>query len=164
MDDSVHLKSCERKKFRVAKFLNRTTKLIHQMWDKMVIVIVIKKEKKMVTTFEVAQTDVEGSSVIWAPKKQKMDATIEEKKEKMIDNLVMKKYPKGLDKTKCRHVDESIRSEFLDCFSFGNKHVERLKVLVDKFLPPSKIVHYLLNDTHKNEIRHQILMFHYIDH
>ncbi len=69
MDDSMHLKSCERRNFRVAKFLNRTTKLIHQMWDKMVIVIVIEKENKMVTTSETTQTDVQGSSVIRAPKK-----------------------------------------------------------------------------------------------
>jgi len=69
MDDNMHLKSCERRKFRVAKFLNRTTKLIHQMWDKMVIVIVIEKENKMVTTSETTQTDVQGSSVIRAPKK-----------------------------------------------------------------------------------------------
>jgi len=34
--------------------------------------------------------------------------TIEEKKEKTIDNLVMKKYPKGIDETKCKHVNESI--------------------------------------------------------
>ncbi len=69
MDDNVHLKSCERRKFRVAKFPNRTTKLIHQMWDKMVIVIVIEKENRMVTIFEATQTDVQGSSVIRAPKK-----------------------------------------------------------------------------------------------
>jgi hypothetical protein len=37
---------------------------------------------------------------------------IEEKREKMIDNLVMKRYLKGLDETECKHVDESIRSEF----------------------------------------------------
>ncbi len=39
------------------------------MWDKMVIVIVIEKENKMVTTSETTQTDVQGSSVIRAPKK-----------------------------------------------------------------------------------------------
>jgi hypothetical protein len=33
-----------------------------------------------------------------------------------IDNLVMKKYTKGLDETECKHVDESIRNEFLNCF------------------------------------------------
>jgi hypothetical protein len=39
------------------------------MWDKMVIVIVIEKENRMVTIFEATQTDVQGSSVIRAPKK-----------------------------------------------------------------------------------------------
>jgi hypothetical protein len=57
--------------------------------------------------------------------------TIEEKKEKTIDNLVMKKYPKGLDETKCKHVNESIRNESSDYFPFGNKPVEGVKVLVD---------------------------------
>ncbi len=89
---------------------------------------------------------------------------IEKKKAKMIDNLIMKKYPKGLDETECKHVAESIRSELSNYFPFGNKHVERVKVLVDRFLPfPKRIVYYPLNDTHKNEIKHQILMFHYID-
>jgi hypothetical protein len=37
----------------------------------MVIMIVIKKENIMVTTFEVDQTNVEGSSAIRALKKQK---------------------------------------------------------------------------------------------
>jgi hypothetical protein len=79
----------------------------------------------------------------------------------MIDNLVMKKYSKGFDETKCRHVDESIRSKFLDCFSFGNKHVERVKVPMDRFmLLPWRIVY---QNTHKNESRNRILMFHYID-
>ncbi len=71
MDDNLHPKSCERRKFRVAKFLNRTSKLIHQMWDKMVMVIVIKKDDKMVTTVEVTQTNLEGSLNKWAPKKKK---------------------------------------------------------------------------------------------
>ncbi len=53
--------------------------------------IVIKKDNKMVTTSTTTQTDVEGSLVIKAPKKQKMQVTIEEKREKILDNLVMKK-------------------------------------------------------------------------
>jgi hypothetical protein len=80
------------------------------MWDEMVTVIIIKKENKMVTTFEAIQIDVEGSLVIKAPKKQIKEATIEGEREKTIDNFVMKKYPKGLDETECKHVDESIRS------------------------------------------------------
>jgi hypothetical protein len=69
--------------------------------------------------------------VIRAPKKQKKEATIKEKKEQPIENLVMKKYPKGLDKIECKHVNESIKSEFSDCFPLGNKHVEGVKVHVD---------------------------------
>jgi hypothetical protein len=49
--------------------------------------------------------------------------TIEEKKVKTIDNLVMKKYLEGLDKTECKHVDESIKSEFSNYFPLGNKLV-----------------------------------------
>jgi hypothetical protein len=67
----------------------------------------------------------------------------------------MKKYPKGLDKTKCKHVDELIKSEFSSCFPLGNKPIEGVKVHVDRFMPPLKrIVYYPLNDTHKNEIKH----------
>jgi len=61
MDDSVHLKNCEKGKFKVAKFLNRTSKLVHQMWDEMVSMIVIKKDDKIVTTFEATQIDVDNS-------------------------------------------------------------------------------------------------------
>jgi len=43
----------------------------------------------------------------------------------------MKKYHKGLDKAECEHVNESIGSEFSDCFPLGNKHVEGVKVHVD---------------------------------
>jgi hypothetical protein len=67
MDDNLDSKSCERGKIRVAKFPNRTTKLIHQMWNEMVTVIVIEKDNRMVTTSKVVQTDVEGSLVIRAP-------------------------------------------------------------------------------------------------
>jgi hypothetical protein len=84
--------------------------------------------------------------------------------EKTIDNLIMKKYPKFLDEIECKHVDESIRSEFFNCFPFGNKPIERVKVLVDKFLPPlGRFLYRPLSNTHKNKIKHQILMFHYID-
>jgi hypothetical protein len=93
--------------------------------------------------------------VIRVPKKQKKEATIEEKLEKTIDNLVMKKYPKGLDKTECKHVDELIKSKFLDCFPLGNKHVEGLKVSMDRCTtPPGKIMYHPLSDMHKNEIKH----------
>jgi hypothetical protein len=67
--DNLHMKSCERGKFKVAKFLNRTTRLIHQMWDEMVTMIVIEKDNKMVTTFEAAKIDIEGSLTIRPPKK-----------------------------------------------------------------------------------------------
>ncbi len=50
------------------------------MWDEMVIVIVIKKDNKMVTTCKVAQTEIEGFLVIKAPKKQKKEVTINEKR------------------------------------------------------------------------------------
>jgi hypothetical protein len=92
MHHNVHPKSYEKGKFRVAKFSNKTTRLIHQMWDKMATVIIIKKDNKIMPTFEVIQVDVESSSMIRTPKKQNKEATIEEKKEKAIDNLIMKKY------------------------------------------------------------------------
>jgi hypothetical protein len=41
------------------------------MWDEMVTMIVVEKDDKLMTTFVGAQTDVEGSIVIKAPKKQK---------------------------------------------------------------------------------------------
>jgi tRNA A37 threonylcarbamoyladenosine synthetase subunit TsaC/SUA5/YrdC len=69
MDDNLHLKNCERSTFEVAKFPNRITKLIHQMWDGMVTMIVIKKNNKMAITFEATKIDVEGSLVIKVPKK-----------------------------------------------------------------------------------------------
>jgi len=164
MNNSLHLKSFERGRFRVTKFPNRTAKFIHQMCDEMVTMIVIEKDNKTETNFEVAQTYVEGSFLVRAPKKQKRAVTIEEKKEKTINNLVMKKYPKGFDETKCKHVNESIRNEFSDCFPLGNKPIEGIKVHVDKFLSlPRRIMYHPLSNTHKNEIKHRILMFHYID-
>ncbi len=82
------------------------------MWDELVTMIVIEKDTIMETISEVVQKDVEGSFVIRAPKKQKKKAIMEEKKERTIDNLVMKKYPKGFSETECNHVDELIRNEF----------------------------------------------------
>jgi formyltetrahydrofolate hydrolase len=82
------------------------------MWDEMVTVIVIENNNKIVTTFEATQIDVEVSSVIRAPKKQEKEATIGEKREQTIDNCVMKKYLKGLDETKCKHFNESIKNKF----------------------------------------------------
>ncbi len=86
MDDSLHPKSCERGRFRVAKFPNRIARLIHQMWDKMVTMIVIKNDNRTMTTFEGAQIDVEGSSMIWASKTQKK-AIIEKNREKKLTTL-----------------------------------------------------------------------------
>ncbi len=126
------------------------------MWDEMATMIVIKKDNIMVIISKTMQIDVKGSSMIRTPKKQKKEETMEERKEKMIDNLVMKKYLKGLDKMECKHVDESIRSEFYYCFPLGNKPIEGVKVPINKFLaPPKRIVYRPLSDTHKNEIKHQ---------
>jgi len=55
--------------------------------------------------------------MIKAPKKKKKEVTIEEKKEKTIDNLIMKKYLKNLDEIECKHVNDLIKSEFLDASS-----------------------------------------------
>ncbi len=82
----------------------------------------------------------------------------------MINNLIMKKYPNGLHKINCKHVNELIMSKFSNYFPLGNNLVEGLKDLVDRFLPPPRrIVYRPLSDTHKNEIKHEILTFHYID-
>jgi hypothetical protein len=125
------------------------------MWDEMVTLIVIKKDNRMATTSEAIQINVEGSSVIRAPKKQKKEAKIKGKREKMINNFVMKKYLKGFDETECKHVDESIKRKFSNYFPFGNKPIERVKVPLDRFLPPpKKIVYHPLSDTHKHEIKH----------
>jgi hypothetical protein len=80
MDNNLHLKNCEKERFKVAKFPNKTTRLLHQMWDKMVIVIVIEKDNKMATTFETLQIDVEGCLVIKAPKKRKKEVIIKEER------------------------------------------------------------------------------------
>jgi len=71
MDNNLHPKSCEKGRFKATKFPNMILRLIHQMWDKMVNMIIINKENKIVTTFEGAQTNVESSLVIKASKKQK---------------------------------------------------------------------------------------------
>jgi hypothetical protein len=84
-----------------------------------------------------------------------MEATIEEKREMTIDNLVMKKSPKGLDEIECKHVDELIKNKFLNCFPLGNKPIEGVKILVDRFLPlPRRIMYHPLNDTHRDKIKH----------
>jgi hypothetical protein len=81
MDYSLHMKNCERGQFKVAKFLNKTSKLVHQMWDEMVTMIVIENNIIIVTTFEAAQINVEVSLMIRAPKKQRKETTIGEKRE-----------------------------------------------------------------------------------
>jgi hypothetical protein len=48
-------------RFGVTKFLNKTLKFIHQMWDEMVTMIVIEKDNKMDYFLKAAQTNVEGS-------------------------------------------------------------------------------------------------------
>jgi hypothetical protein len=69
MDDNLHLRSSEKRRFKVTKFPKRRTRLIHQMWDEMVTMIVIEKDNKMEIIFETAQTNVKGSFVIRAFKK-----------------------------------------------------------------------------------------------
>ncbi len=82
------------------------------MWDEMVTTIIIKKENIMVTTSEAAQIDVENSSMIRAPKKQKKEATIKEKREKTSDNLVIKKYPKAFMRLNASMLTNQSRTTF----------------------------------------------------
>jgi len=90
--------------------------------------------------------------MIKPPKNQRKEVTMEEKREKTIDNLIMNKYPKGLNEIECKNVDKSIKSEFSYCFPLGNKPIERVKVLVNKFMPPlGRIMCHPLSGTHKNE-------------
>jgi len=48
----------------------------------------------------------------------------------------MKKYPKSLDKTESKFVDESIKGEFFDYFPLGTKPIDGVKVTVERFLIP----------------------------
>ncbi len=163
INDNLHLKNIEIIRFEVTKFFN-ITRLIHEIWDEMVIMIVIEKDMKMETIFEAFLINVDGLYMFKAPKNQRKEVTMEEKRKKMTNNLIMKKYPKGFNETECKHVDKSIRSEFSDCFPLRNKPIEGVKVPVDKFMPPlGRIMYHPSSDTHKNEIKHIILMFHYID-
>jgi hypothetical protein len=71
MDNSLHPKSFEKGRFRVVKLFNRKTKLIHQMWDEMVTMMIIKKDNKMVTISKVVQIDVDSPSMNRAPNNKK---------------------------------------------------------------------------------------------
>ncbi len=76
----------------------------------------------------------------------------------------MKKYPKFLDKTESKFVNESINSEFLHYFPLRTKPIDGVKVIVERFLTPQgRIVYHPLSEMHKNEMKHKILMFHYIN-
>jgi len=76
----------------------------------------------------------------------------------------MKKYPKSLDKTESKFVNESIKGEFFDYFPLGTKPIDGVKVTVERFLiPQGRIVYQPLSEMHKNEIKHKILMFHYFN-
>jgi hypothetical protein len=59
--------------------------------------IVIEKDNIMATICEATQIDIKGILMIKVPKKQNKKVTMEEKREKMIDNLIMKKYPKNFN-------------------------------------------------------------------
>jgi L-lactate utilization protein LutC len=71
MNNSLPLKSYERRRFKVVKFHNRIVRLIHQMWDEMVTMIVVEKDTIMETISEMVQIDVEGSFVIELPRSKK---------------------------------------------------------------------------------------------
>jgi hypothetical protein len=64
------------------------------------------------------------------PKKKKM---FEEKKENVIDNLVLNKRPKCLNIVECRLVDDIIKGEYGDCFPFKSKPIKGMKVEVEDF-------------------------------
>lgn len=61
----------------------------------MAMMIVIEKDNKTETIFEVAQTYVEGSSVIKTFRKQKKEKTMEDKKERQLITLSPKNIPRA---------------------------------------------------------------------
>jgi hypothetical protein len=73
---------------------------------------------------------VENSTIMHKPiKKAKKERMVEEKKEKIIENLVFKKTPKPFDVTECKLVDEIIRGEYGDLFPLGKSQLRGSKFL-----------------------------------
>ncbi len=88
-------------------------------------------------------------------KKQKM---VEEKKENIIENLVLQKTPKPFNAAECKLVDETISGEYGDLFPLGNKLIVGFKVhAYHFFLMPRCIVYHPLSKKHKDEIKVQIM-------
>ncbi len=95
-------------------------------------------------------------------KKQKM---VEEKKENIIENLVLQKTPKPFNAAECKLVDETISGEYGDLFPLGNKLIVGFKVPICLFfLMPRCIVYHPLSKKHKDEIKVQIMRYNSIEY
>jgi hypothetical protein len=57
----------------------------------------------------------------------------EEKKENVIHNLVLNKWPKHFNIVECRFVDDTIKGEYGDCFPLKKKPIKGMKVEVKDF-------------------------------
>jgi hypothetical protein len=66
--------------------------------------------------------------VIRTLRKQKRRQLWRRKRRRWLTSSSWKNIPNGLDKTKCKHVDELIKSEFSNCFPFRNKPIKGVKV------------------------------------
>jgi hypothetical protein len=66
-------------------------------------------------------------------KKAKKEKMVKEKKQKLIEDLVLQKTLKSFDVAECKLVDQTIRGEYGDLFPLGNKLIVGVKVLVRHF-------------------------------
>jgi len=85
---------------------------------------------------------------------------VEEKKEKIIENLVFQKNPKPFNVVKCKLMDETIRGEYGDLFPLGNKLIVRLKTPIYWFFLASRqFVYHPLLKIHKYKIKINIVRY-----
>jgi hypothetical protein len=120
-------------------------------WDEMKAIVDVDREGHEKTTppSQLFVAHVESSTIMQKfLKKAKKQKMVEEKKEKIIEDLVLQKTPKPFNAVKCKLVDEAIREEYGNLFPFRNKPITKVKILVHRFfLAPKQIVYRLFRET-----------------
>jgi hypothetical protein len=151
----------------VGDFLNQSPTQICECFTNLHELIKLEKEestKKSLRNIDCTLTIVEslgGKQPTKKFHKEKMEA---QKKEKILDNIVLEKEEKGFDVKECCLVAETIGEEYDVYFLFSIALVPNVEIEVYRFkrFPPNIIYRWLLN-VHVDKIKKKIVQYNKYD-
>jgi hypothetical protein len=124
-------------RFNVIKIGKLNGENIHAQFIEVQSKLQLRARKgKMMKPQLTMETNVESFATQKKNKRVKKEKTKNEKREKLVDDIVMHKNPKEFNEAKCKTIDNVMLNEFDNCFPLCSLEILEVELSVQHFFEP----------------------------